>query len=94
MASVRSISPCIGFDRCTPERLKAARSGDDYGVAIPFRLLSRRAGPVGLVLTEYDVWRRLPPNQRKRIVDVARKHGPRVAAQVANNARRRPPRPR
>jgi hypothetical protein len=46
------------------------------------RLLTRRAGPIGLALTAWDIWRRLPPRQRKQIVNIARKHGPRVAARV------------
>jgi hypothetical protein len=52
----------------------------------------RRAGPVGLVLTAWDVWRRIPPRQRKMIVKQARKHGPRIAARVlqAQQRRRRP----
>jgi hypothetical protein len=56
--------------------------------------LGRRAGPLGLALTAWDLWRRLPPKQRKRlmkaarqhgpkIVETARKHGPTVAARVA-----------
>jgi hypothetical protein len=62
-------------------------------VPTPFRLLSRRAGPIGLVLTAYDIWRRLPKKQRRQILDAARKHGPRTAARVMNGARkRRPPR--
>jgi hypothetical protein len=40
----------------------------------------RRVGPLGVALTAYDIWRRLPPRQRKQVVDLARKHGPRVAA--------------
>jgi hypothetical protein len=57
------------------------------------RLLIRRAGPVGLALTAYDIWRRIPPKQRAKLVDVARKHGPRVAARAAQaRQRRRPPR--
>jgi hypothetical protein len=59
----------------------------------PLRFLSRRAGPVGIVLTAYDIWRRVPKKQRKQILDAARKHGPRVAANVAKRAAaRRPPR--
>jgi hypothetical protein len=46
------------------------------------RLVTRRGGPVGLVLTAWDLWRRLPPKQRKQVLDLARKHGPRVAARV------------
>jgi hypothetical protein len=46
----------------------------------PLKLLSRRVGPIGLALTAYDVYRRLPPKQRKQVLDLARKHGPKVAA--------------
>jgi hypothetical protein len=63
-------------------------------MAMPFRLLSRRAGPLGLALTAYDIWRRLPPKQRRQILDATRKHGPRVAARVMNGAKRTPRRPR
>jgi hypothetical protein len=46
------------------------------------RLITRRGGAVGLVLTAWDLWRRLPPRQRKQLLNLARKHGPRVAARV------------
>jgi hypothetical protein len=46
------------------------------------RLLTRRAGPVGLALTAWDVWRRIPPQHRKTILKQARKHGPLVIKQV------------
>ena len=48
----------------------------------PTRLLTRRAGPIGLALTAWDIWRRLPPKQRKQVLNIARKHGPKVAARV------------
>ena len=60
-------------------------------MATPFRLLSRRAGPVGLALTAYDIWRRLPKKQRRQILEAARKHGPRAAAKVMTTARSRRP---
>jgi hypothetical protein len=44
--------------------------------------LTRRLGPVGVALTAWDIWRRLPPKQRKQILNVARKHGPKVASRV------------
>jgi hypothetical protein len=61
----------------------------------PFRLVPRRAGAIGLALTAYDVWRRLPPHHRKRILSEARKHGPRIAATAAKKARhpKGPPKP-
>lgn len=51
----------------------------------------RRMGPVGLFLTAYDVWRRLPPPARRAILAETRRHGPRVARAVASRTRRRPP---
>jgi hypothetical protein len=44
--------------------------------------LSKRLGPVGVALTAWDIWRRLPPKQRKQVLNVARKHGPKVASKV------------
>jgi hypothetical protein len=54
------------------------------------RLLTRRAGPVGIALTAYDIWRRIPKRQRKQIIAATRKHGPRVASQIIQRRRRRP----
>ena len=54
--------------------------------------LRPRVGPVGLALTVWDVYRRLPPRQQKMVRDLARKHGPKVAArvlQMRRNAKRR-----
>jgi hypothetical protein len=34
---------------------------------------------VGIALTLFDLWRRLPPEQRRRALDTARKHGPKAA---------------
>jgi hypothetical protein len=39
-----------------------------------------KLGPLGIALTAYDLYRRLPPRQRKQVLDLARKHGPRVAS--------------
>jgi hypothetical protein len=51
-----------------------------------------RPGPVGIAIALYDVWRRLPPKQRKQLLKLARKHGPKVAAkafQLRRNLRAR-----
>lgn len=53
------------------------------------RLLMRRAGPVGLVMTAWDIWRRIPPKHRQRIMEETRKHGPRIAKQVMQRRPRR-----
>lgn len=54
-----------------------------------------RVGPLGLALTAWDLWRRLPPRQRKQVLELLRKHGPKVAARVihatAAYRARRPP---
>jgi hypothetical protein len=58
------------------------------------RRLSRRAGPVGIVLTAIDLWGRLTPAQRRRVLRATRKHGPKVAKAAAKHARsRRNPQP-
>ena len=44
--------------------------------------LGRGAGPVGIALTTWELWRRLPPEYRKQIVKAARKHGPRILAEL------------
>jgi len=44
--------------------------------------LRPRIGPLGVALTLWDVWRRLPPRQRKLVLELARKHGPKVAARA------------
>ena len=43
-------------------------------------VLLRRLGPAGVVLTAYDVWRRIPARQRKRLLAAARRGGSRIAA--------------
>jgi hypothetical protein len=48
---------------------------------------ARRAGPVGLALTAYDLWKKLPPGQRKAIAAQAKRYGPVVAAGAARSAR-------
>jgi len=52
----------------------------------------RRVGPVGVALTAWDIWRRLPPKQRRFLAQQLRRHGPRLAKQAlrAQRARRRP----
>lgn len=47
----------------------------------------RTAGPVGLAITAYDVWRRLSPRQRRLIAKQVRRYGPLVAAQAMRSAR-------
>jgi hypothetical protein len=54
----------------------------------PFRAF-RRAGPVGLALTAWDIWRRIPKQHRRAIVRQARRHGPKVAAKLMEQRRRR-----
>ena len=56
------------------------------------RLLTRRLGPLGLALTVYDLYRRLPPKQRKQLLDLTRKHGPRLAAKMMQARRKGGPR--
>jgi hypothetical protein len=55
------------------------------------RVVGRRAGALGTALTLYDLWRRLPPHQRRFVAAQARKHGPKVARQLwATRSGRKP----
>ena len=36
-------------------------------------------GPIGIALTIFDIYRRLPPRQRKQVLHFTRKHGPNLA---------------
>ena len=65
----------------------------DQGMAKGFRRL--RPTPWALTIAAWDIWRRLPPKQRRQILNVARKHGPKVASRVLKasaraRSRRRP----
>jgi len=43
-------------------------------------VLLRRFGVVGLFLTAYDVWRRIPAERRRKLLAGGRRHGSRIAA--------------
>ena len=51
------------------------------------RVFTRKVGPVGVALTAWDLWRRLPPEYRTQIKAATRKHGPRLAATAAKRYR-------
>jgi hypothetical protein len=51
-------------------------------------LLTRRLGWWGVMLTAWDLWRRIPKKHRKRIFGEMRKHAPGVARTLAREARR------
>ena len=50
-------------------------------------LATRRLGAVGIALTAWDIWRRIPPQHRRMIVREARKHAPTVARAAARQVR-------
>jgi hypothetical protein len=79
------------FGENTPEHEDNRPVWKDAAVVSPLRLLGRRAGPVGIALTAYDVWRRIPPAQRKQLLEATRKQAPRAAAAMVRywGARRR-----
>ncbi|HZQ81120.1 MAG TPA: hypothetical protein VFB25_03975 [Gaiellaceae bacterium] len=51
--------------------------------------LTRRIGPIGVALTLVDVWRRLPPKQRRLLARQVRRHGPALAKKALAAQRRR-----
>ena len=51
-----------------------------------------RPTPWALTIAVWDIWRRLPPAQRRQLLMLARRHGPKLAgraAKVATDRRRR-----
>jgi hypothetical protein len=56
------------------------------------RSLGSRPNAWGAALTAWELWRRIPPQHRRRLLAQARKHGPRIAKQaVAASRKRRKP---
>ena len=45
--------------------------------------------PITVALTAYDIWRRLPPSQRRLVAALARKHSARLAKQAFASQQRR-----
>ena len=50
----------------------------------------RPKGTIGMALAAYKLWRRLPPAQKRLVLEQARKHGPKAAAAAAAVVRRKP----
>jgi hypothetical protein len=50
-------------------------------------------GTIGMALAAYKLWRRLPPAQKRVVLDKARFHGPKAAAAAAAmlKSRKKPP---
>ena len=50
-------------------------------------------GTIGMALAAYKLWRRLPPAQKRLVLDRARVHGPKAAAAAAavSQSRKKPP---
>jgi hypothetical protein len=43
--------------------------------------------PIGIAFLLWRVWRRLPPAQRRQLLEVARRHGPRLAGAAKQRVR-------
>ena len=54
----------------------------------PTKLLGKGGGPVGIAIALFDLWRRLPPKQRRKMLKAARAHAPRLAATLVKRRRR------
>jgi hypothetical protein len=48
----------------------------------------RRTVPLTTALALWDIWRRLPPSQRRWLASQAKTHGPRLAKQAIASSRR------
>jgi hypothetical protein len=45
-----------------------------------------RPTPWAITIALWDIWRRLPPAQRRQLMKAAQKHGPKLAARAARAA--------
>jgi hypothetical protein len=45
-----------------------------------------RPTPWALTIAAWDIWRRLPPAQRRQLLLLARTHGPKLASRAAKAA--------
>jgi hypothetical protein len=50
------------------------------------RFRKLRPTPWALAIGAWDIWRRLPAQQRRQLLSLARKHGPKLAARAAKAA--------
>src|SRR3954469_20885672 len=53
------------------------------------RGVRRRARVWGMSVALWEVWRRIPPKHRKRLLQQARTHGPRLARQAVSSRKNR-----
>ena len=49
----------------------------------------RPTSPLGVAITAFELWRRLPPRQRRLLLQATRTHGPKVAAALLAKRRLR-----
>ena len=66
-----------GMATTTVTATVTATVGKNAGVARKLR-----PGAFGMALAAWDVWRRLPPRQRRWVYQQVRQHGPRLAKQA------------
>jgi hypothetical protein len=45
-----------------------------------------RPTPWAITIAAWDIWRRLPPAQRRQLLLLARRHGPKLASRAAKAA--------
>jgi hypothetical protein len=62
----------------------ARRAVRDASVAL---YLMRRLRPTAVALVAYRTWRRLSPEQRRQVVLVVRRNGPRLASSLVRRGR-------
>jgi hypothetical protein len=83
MSAETATGTALATSRAAARSIRATRIGP---VA---RLGKFRPGPIGIAITLFDLWRRLPPKQRKLALKLARKHGPKAAAKLMQFQRAR-----
>jgi hypothetical protein len=61
-----------------------------HNAAMPDPKIARRAKPAAAAFMLWELWWRLPPQQRRFMLAQARKHGPKAAKAALKGVRRKP----
>jgi hypothetical protein len=77
IAAVATPARCLHAYR--PQALGRCSGGYTARMFLLRTLLLRRLGTLGLVLTAFDFWRRVPERHRRRLLDRGRRGGRRLA---------------
>jgi hypothetical protein len=91
---ITGIAAAFRFEECQNLPLAGSRARRTGAICLDGAMARRgfvklRPTPWALTIAAWDIWRRLPPEQRRQLLILARRHGPKLASKAAKTARRR-----